>query len=171
MKKQNKNVIENVELVDLFEEYKKLSEDSKTISFEKIVATVLFKIKSGFDSPQYKYLIDNINLAKQKKYDIIFRDFVISFGIQSKYGNESLVPIIKLEESNHAEAIDLSNSNDSEEISLFLNTLNDLIGDLLKQSKNIEIMPELMMYISNETNVYKLYFSKSWIAKLENATN
>ncbi|WP_369086030.1 MSC_0623 family F1-like ATPase-associated protein [Metamycoplasma spumans] len=171
MKKQNKNVIENVELINLFDEYKQLSEDKNTISFEKLITTVLFKIKSGFESSQYSYLIENINLAKQKKYDFVFSDFVISFGIESKYGNESLVPIIKKAETNHAKSVDFSNSNNHEDISIFLRTLNDLINELFKQGKNVEIMPELIMYISNETNVYKLYFSKSWLAKVQNAIN
>ncbi|VEU75722.1 Protein of uncharacterised function (DUF2714) [Mycoplasmopsis maculosa] len=171
MKKDNiKNNSDSIEFFDMYSYYEKAKNSNTIINFEKLIATVLFKNKIGFESEAYNLFVSNIIDTKKNREDFIFENFVISFDVQQKFALDALVPSLKANESNYVNAFDLTKS-DEKELNEFLKTYNETINEWLLKSWFVEIMPGIIMYISKNTNKYKLLFSKNWISKINNAIN
>lgn len=157
---------EALERKKLEEQNYELFEELKTgpnfVSFEKLLSSSLIESKLEIRGAFASELVNKLEQAIFKKQDIVFRSFVITFNLNLRYSLTKLVPIISLKESSNVEAVNLSKSDD-EAIANFLNIFNEKINSLLNQKKCLEIVNNMIIFISQETKSLKITFSKELI--------
>ncbi|WP_412031486.1 DUF2714 domain-containing protein [Metamycoplasma buccale] len=165
MKNNKKITLENQALLDFFADYKETITKENYVKFEKLMASVLLKNNLGFTSPLYVEFFEAMQLALEKKYDIVYKEFVITFNINPKFGLDMLVPMLDDKESSNNEAINFKFSK-KPEMNKFLDDMNKEIGALLLANNYIEIIPNVVLYVSENTNQLKLLFSETVTNKI-----
>ncbi|EOA07082.1 Hypothetical protein MYEA_5430 [Mycoplasma yeatsii 13926] len=162
MRKNDKNSIINLETFDVFDLFKKTKASQNYISYKKLIASVLLGSNLGFNSDQYLEFEEMTNKALENKFDLLLKDFVISFNVDHKYGLNILVPILTDKESTNNEAISFIKSSD-EKLNNFLNVFNLYISKLINDDKCIEIFPEIIVYRSKNTTSLKILFNEKYL--------
>ncbi|WP_338822553.1 DUF2714 domain-containing protein [Mycoplasmopsis felifaucium] len=163
--KKNKTHENSQELFNLYKEYEEIIKNDNYVSYKKIIASILLKINSGFHSEEYEEFTKVINEAINNKWDIIFDQFTIDFNIVSKFSLDTLVPILAHNESSANEAISLKSEEPSNYADI-TRELNAEIQKLLKENKYVEILPNLVLFVSPNTGSLKLFFDKSLTVKI-----
>ena len=104
-------------------------------------------------------------MAVNKKYDLVYKDFVITYNLNPKFGLNNLVPMLNTYESSNNEAINLKSSS-NRMMNKFLTNLNAEINNLLLTKYYVEVIPETILYTSDNTNELKLLFSENVATKI-----
>ncbi|UUD37032.1 Protein of uncharacterised function (DUF2714) [Mycoplasmopsis californica] len=157
MKKANKITKQEFNFFNLYEE---AIDSQKFISYEKFIASVLLESKLGFSSNEYLTFEKTFNEAINKKFDLLFEHFVLHFDVNLRFSSDALVPTIVSNESASVEAINLR-SNADQKINLFLQNYNSLLYDLIRAGNYVEILPKIVIYVSENTRAIKILFDKS----------
>ncbi|ACF07157.1 Protein of uncharacterised function (DUF2714) [Metamycoplasma arthritidis] len=163
--KRNKE--QEQQLFDAYQAYNDARAEDSFIKYDKLIASVLLKNNISFNSEIYIKFVEKMTMAINKHYDLLFRDFVITFNVNGRFGNDLLVPMIANFESSNNEAINFREAltNDTK-ASQFLYDLNNEIARLLNQKSYVEIFPNIILYISPNTEHLKLLFSRETVSKL-----
>ena len=153
-------------IVDFYDDYKTIiTNQERFISFDKLIASVLLKDMLGFDSEAYIQFNDMLMMAVNKKYDLVYKDFVITYNLNPKFGLNNLVPMLNTYESSNNEAINLKSSS-NRMMNKFLTNLNAEINNLLLTKYYVEVIPETILYTSDNTNELMLLFSENVATKI-----
>lgn len=162
-----KNKEQEKQLFDAYHAYDDARAQDAFIKYDKLIASVLLKNNISFNSEIYTKFIDKMTMAIKKHYDLLFRDFVITFNVNPRFGADLLIPMIATNESSNNEAINFRESLTGDaKFSQFLYDLNNEIVRLLNQKQYIEIYPNIILYVSPNTEHLKLLFSKEVVSKL-----
>ncbi|WP_027334140.1 MSC_0623 family F1-like ATPase-associated protein [Mycoplasma elephantis] len=157
MKKKENNAKYN-----FYSDYENYITLDNFISYDKLLATSLFKSKVNFESDIYEKFKKNIDLAIYKKWNLVFKDFVISFNIDPKYGNNTLVPVLIKNEQTNSEAINFIPEKENDGYNSFLEILNNELSFLLNNMYIVELIPGLIVFISKNTKNKKVLFSEKF---------
>ncbi|QBF34603.1 DUF2714 domain-containing protein [Mycoplasmopsis phocirhinis] len=153
-------------LFDLYAEYEQKRESKNFVSFTQLHASVLLSFGDGFEAQSFKTIQQRVNLAQNKKYDIVFNKFVISFERITKYSSNILSPVIAQGESSTNDAVILS--HDSElTLSRYLVKLNQEIDKLIDEGNFVEVIPYAILYRSTQSKKLKLSFGKEMLATIK----
>ncbi|WP_322901147.1 MSC_0623 family F1-like ATPase-associated protein [Mycoplasmopsis felis] len=156
---------ETQELFDLYADYKKIQKDSKFISYKKLLASILLRINSSFNSTEFQNLSEQIEYAIANKYDILFDEFTVNFNLVPKYSTNVLVPTLSSAESSTNEGFLLTSSTTSD-FQVIVEQLNKEIWKLLGESYFVEFLPKMILFVSSQSGSLKLFFDKSLTAKI-----
>ena len=75
-------------IVDFYDDYKTIIiNQERFISFDKLIASVLLKDMLGFDSEVYVQFNDMLMMAVNKKYDLVYQDFVITYNLNPQFSS------------------------------------------------------------------------------------
>ncbi len=159
--KKNKN--ENSELFNVYAEYEEIITKENFINFTQLITSILFKNNLGFQSQTYLDFLKYLNEGLDKRYDIVYDNFIINFNVNPKFDIEKLVPMLSNFESSNNDAINLKNSITDESLNKFLNDLNIEISRVLNSHCFVEIIPNVIIYLSENTGQLKLLFNKEII--------
>ncbi|QSF13619.1 DUF2714 domain-containing protein [Mycoplasma sp. Mirounga ES2805-ORL] len=170
MKKNKNTKLDKTNLFDVYKHYKEIKEDPFFISFDKLTASVLIKSQLGFDSKVFNDFEKQIQKAINNKYEILFRNFVISFNVNLKFSADILVPIVTSKLSSNSETINFKSSNEISKDN-FLSIYNEIIYQLLKQGNYLEVLPNLIVHLSKSTNSLKVSFSEQWVMDIDRGDN
>ncbi|MBN4089647.1 DUF2714 domain-containing protein [Mycoplasma enhydrae] len=162
--KKNKKISQ--ELFDVYAEYKEAKTKENLTTYNQLVTSALFKNNLGFQSELYLRFLDLLNEAMNKKYDIVFEKFVVTFNLNLKFSQTVMVPMISNVESSNTEAVNFKDSTKSDTYNQFLLDLNEEIAKALNAGHYVEIIPEILIYISPNTNEIKLLFSENIVVPL-----
>ncbi|AXE60534.1 hypothetical protein DA803_00255 [[Mycoplasma] phocae] len=157
--------IKNEEIFNFYAEYEKLTQSEKFISFDKFYATILLKINENFESELFEKFKRDFQLALTNKYELIFEKFVIGFNIDLKFSVSALIPILTDKESSATLAINFAKA-DNPTYQEFLNLLNEKLFALIEKGFYVELFPNLVMFLADNTKTLKLFFSKKWVTTL-----
>ncbi|MBN0970627.1 DUF2714 domain-containing protein [Mycoplasma phocoeninasale] len=163
--KNKSQKIQNEEIFNFYAEYEKLIQSEKFISFDKFYATILLRVNENFESKLFEKFKNDFQLALLNKYELVFQKFVISFNISLKFSTEALIPIITDKESSATWAVNFTVAEDPV-YQEFLNLLNEQLFSLIKQGFYVELFPNLVIFLANNTESLKLFFSKKWVTSL-----
>ncbi|ABC01736.1 DUF2714 domain-containing protein [Mycoplasma capricolum] len=158
MKHKNKQNSDQSFIV--FDLYEQIVNANNYIDYQKLLATVLLENQIGFDSKIYKEFENSYLLGLKNHYDLVLRDFVITFNVNLKISSDLLVPMISASESSNTDAINLKQSK-NEQYNKFLNTFNDCLISLIKQDLCVEIFPKIIIFKSKNTDKLKIIFDKT----------
>lgn len=164
LKKNKQNNLE-IQLFDLFRDYDDIIKSDNFISYEKLISTSLLKANTSFKNSKIAYLDQKIAEALAKKHEIIFRNFIISYQLNTRFSLTLLLPTITTTLSSNTRTLNLSASQDIE-VNGYLQILNNTIKELLNNRMCIEIFPEIVIFIDNSSNTLKLLFGKTHLATI-----
>lgn len=157
---------ETQELFDLYADYKKIQKDSKFISYKKLLASILLRINSSFNSTEFQNLSEQIEYAIANKYDILFDEFTVNFNLVPKYSIKCIcISTLSSVESSSNEGFLLTSSTTSD-FQVIVEQLNKEIWKLLGESYFVEFLPKMILFVSSQTGSLKLFFDKSLTAKI-----
>ncbi|BAP01187.1 hypothetical protein MCAL160_0758 [Mycoplasmopsis californica HAZ160_1] len=161
------NRLNELVLFDLYSLYNEKVQDPRFINFTQLNASILLSMGLGFESPIYTSYTSAIKNAVEKRFNIVFKEFIIGFDIIPKFSETILVPIITQQESSATDSI---NVRDSEHAGLneFLSQLNIKIAKLINDNYLLEVIPGSVMFKSQQTGKLKLLFGKDLLARIEN---
>lgn len=145
---------------DVYQVYEQAKMSTNFISYDKFMSSLLFNNNLGFESDIYKRFFNEFSSAFLEKKDVIFSKFIITFNVNLKFSSNALVPMIVYNETSNNESIVFSKSND-EQYNNFLTSLNKEIEQNLLQWKCLEIFPNVILFISPQTNTLIIVFDKS----------
>ncbi|WP_051521859.1 MSC_0623 family F1-like ATPase-associated protein [Mycoplasma leonicaptivi] len=167
LKRSNKKNIDipSQELFDIYNIYKNSKNSNRFISFQKLLTSPLLKSNLTFNSEEIFEFVNGIKKAMDKKYQILFKDFIVSFNLNPMYSLTSLVPIIASEESSNNFSLSVI-SSENPNLNKFLDLLNFEINELLAQGFYVEVLPNTLLMIKN--GKYKIFFDKQLTTKIEN---
>lgn len=156
MKKSKKITKSEFQFFNLYEE---AINSPKFVDFEKLIASVLLVSNLGFETPEYKLFEQIFQEAFSKKFDILFDFFILHFDKNLKFSDDALVPTITFVEDSNVETFNLKNSVNPK-MNLFLEKYNQMIHKLLTVGHFLEILPKVVIYISEHTKNIKILFDK-----------
>lgn len=158
-KRRRKIDIENQQLF-LDQQFQDYATEAEFISFEKLINIALVRSSLSLSSGVYTSLENRIKMATAKKQEFIFSNFVISWSLNDRYSKTKLVPTIIKNESTSNEGVMLKGGKNEAEISL-LKYYNDQLEFWIFNSKlKVEIIPNMIVYLSNNTNKLKIAFNE-----------
>ncbi|WP_025755512.1 MSC_0623 family F1-like ATPase-associated protein [Mycoplasmopsis cricetuli] len=168
--KKNKNQIKKYEIMfplfDLFKEFNELKNLDYFISYDQLMSSVLFKTSLSFNSDIYLKYLSTYSLALEKKYQMIYKTFIISFGIDSRIGNKFLIPIVQNSKNDSIDFVIFTSSSNLNE-NYFYECLNNEINALLQKSKIIEILPSILIYYSKNSKTLKISIDKNQVSEIK----
>ncbi|QJR44182.1 DUF2714 domain-containing protein [Mycoplasma miroungirhinis] len=163
LKKQQ--IKEEINTFDLYKDYTNIIESDNFITFEQLSATILLKMGLGFNSPIYVEFVEKFKKALTNKWDLLFKNFVITFNINLKFSNDVLIPMITTTEQSSNTTLNFYQDK-NEEFNKFLILFNNELTNLLDKNFSVEIFYELAIFKSKETNNLKLLFSKENVERI-----
>lgn len=155
--KRHKTVDEYKEVIEDLQ-YDEFSTKDKFSSFEQVANNSLLENNLSKKNPLFIELFQKIEDGIDDKHDFVLRDFVVTWIQNKRFSKSLLVPAVASKENPNIEAVNLSSSTDKD-IALFLNTFNIIAKKLIEQEEKVEILPNIIVYKSRETNVLKIAFS------------
>lgn len=163
--KNNVEITENI--FNVFSEFENAKLSPNFVSYDKFISSVLLKNSAGFNSNIYKQYDSNFKKALENKYNIMFENIIITFNINPKYSSDILVPMITKFEPSNNETISFKNLNFVTEYTKFLKILNDEITKILSLNKYLEIYPNVIIFVSQNTKSTKILFNKNICANIK----
>ncbi|WP_412031331.1 MSC_0623 family F1-like ATPase-associated protein [Metamycoplasma buccale] len=166
MSNKKQENLENKITLDFFSDYDNLVKKENFIAYDKVLASILLKNNSSFDSDLYKEFYNAVTHSIKNKLPIIFNKFSINFDMNLKFSTITRVPKLILSDdvnvvaSESEEGANLKSSTDVM-YNKFLATLNDEIITLIAKNYIVEILPNIIMFMSENTESLKLFFAKS----------
>ncbi|MCU4117254.1 DUF2714 domain-containing protein [Mycoplasma zalophi] len=165
LKINKKEPVQNKKNIDLFKDYKEIIKNEEFISFEQLSAEILIKMGLGFESNIYKEFVEKYKIALENKWDMLFKNFIISFNINLKFSSDVLSPLLINEEQSAHRTINFMSAEDNT-LNNFLTLFNDELTKLIEKNFIVEIFPELAIFKSKETSNLKLLFSEKVVERL-----
>ncbi|MBU4690940.1 DUF2714 domain-containing protein [Mycoplasma zalophi] len=165
LKINKKEPVQNKKNIDLFRDYKEIIKSQEFISFEQLSAEILIKMGLGFESNTYKEFVQKYKTALENKWDMLFKNFIISFNINLKFSSDVLSPLLINEEQSAHRTINFMSAED-DTLNNFLTLFNDELTKLIEKNFIVEIFPELAIFKSKETSNLKLLFSEKVVERL-----
>ncbi|WP_373435673.1 MSC_0623 family F1-like ATPase-associated protein [Metamycoplasma equirhinis] len=162
--KKTKNPVE-VKTFDFYKEFEKIKTEPNFISFDKFMATVLLKVDTNFESSIYKKFNSAFEEAFLNKYEMKFEKFVITFNINLKFSEKTLVPMLSKMDTSNTQTLNFTTAKEPE-YNTFLKALNEVFATLLAQNFIIELLPDLIIFNSEHINSTKLFFGEKWALEL-----
>lgn len=163
-KKELKNEQTETLLFDVYEDFLKLKQDSALVSYDQLIASVLFKNNLGFNSKVYEVFYNSHTKAIENKHELVFDSFVITFNINPKFSLNKLVPMLAKTQSSNSHGINLKNAND-QIMNQFLVDYNQNINQLIAKNHIVEVLPNIIIFNSLETKTTKLFFDASVVVE------
>ncbi|MGZ9413706.1 MSC_0623 family F1-like ATPase-associated protein [Mycoplasma sp. 480] len=146
---------------DLEQKYKEIEASEKFISYSRLMSSVLLSTGLSFESDVIKEYKSIYTKALVKKYDLVYLDFIISFGLNKKFSPKFLVPILVKEISSNTEHFDLRYDENLVKEN-FLTKLNNEINSLMERNFYVEVLPGIIIYFSSYSKEMKLVFKKDY---------
>ncbi len=166
MKKNKSNLTPTTNYFDVFNTYKEKKASVDLITYEELMASVLFDNKLGFESEVYLDFVKKFTLAFEKKLDIWFENFIINFNLNLKFSTTIMIPILVTKANSTTDAINFRNDQNPV-YNNFLISYNQKIKKLLLQNHPVQILPHLILFKSNLNGSLALVFSEKIIASIE----
>ncbi|MGZ9453955.1 MSC_0623 family F1-like ATPase-associated protein [Mycoplasma sp. AC157] len=151
---------------DVEQQYKEMEKSDKFVSYERLMSSLLLTTGLSFDSDIVKEYVANYEKAIVKKYDLVYLDFILSFGLSDKFGSKFFVPILVKDISSNNEHINFKFSEDLAKEN-FLVKLNEAINDLIARNLFVEFLPGIILYFSQQSKSLKLVFKINYAARIK----
>ncbi|MBN4089662.1 DUF2714 domain-containing protein [Mycoplasma enhydrae] len=134
---------------------------NKFISYQKLFSTLLIKASHGSKNRDLEKISNSLYLALEKRFDVIFDDFIIKYELSEHLNNYFISPTTSNTISTNFESIDLSANNKIQDPTL-IKLLNSEIKSLLKDGFIVEIMKGIAIW---QRQKIEIYFSKENILR------
>ncbi|BAP39717.1 MSC_0623 family F1-like ATPase-associated protein [Metamycoplasma canadense] len=133
---------------------KELIKQNKLIEFNKLVSTVLFKNNFKKDDVIFKEFLNEIRISLSENKTIIFKNFVLDYEFNYKFSLDKKIPYI------------LENKQDFKVDNFFKHAFNEEILRLIEAECYIEIIPNVILYFSQNSQTLKIYIKPEYFLNL-----
>lgn len=153
---------------NLYKKYESIrsKNENNILSFDTLISRPLLHNNVGFSSNEYINIKNMINEAVNKKYDLIFDEFTITFNLNLKYSTSVMIPMVTNHSGEMSDnfAANLTSSDDYLTHKI-LRDFNNEITNFLGKGYYLEIIPNTILFYHNQE--LKLFFSKELSVKIQ----
>ncbi|ENY68744.1 Hypothetical protein MAU_5450 [Metamycoplasma auris 15026] len=163
MEKKNKLekkflIVANKEIKILNLEFNEIKKKNNFITFDKLLATIILKSNLKTNDKEVVFFLNKLEEGLIKKFDLVFDNLAISFGLSNTLNNLYLCPFLTKEAATNFESLNLSSNADLFNEKLIKN-FNGEINYLLANDFYIEILKNLI--IKKNADLELFYDEKS----------
>ncbi|MCV3754103.1 DUF2714 domain-containing protein [Ureaplasma zalophigenitalium] len=134
------------------------------ISFEALIHTALLDAQLPYDKELIQQVKNKIHKGLKEKSDFVTSFFVISFLKQMNFSLFRTYPTIVSTESSTKNSVSLKNDVQNPDLNCLLIAFDKIVHQLIvNENKNVELIPEIIVYKQVETKVLKILFSENFL--------
>ncbi|AKF41053.1 hypothetical protein AAW50_01200 [Mycoplasmopsis canis] len=161
-----KKSVNEEQLFDLYSKYNEIVEkqSSKILSFETIMSKPLLNNNLGFNSSGFKEIKNRLEKAVEKREEIKFADFTITFNLNLKYSPVTMVPLLSQQEFYSDNYVNSFDRDEDYTMNRLMYDMNVEIRKLLEKGYYLEIIPNTVIF--QDYDSLKLFFSKELTSKI-----
>ncbi|WP_027119695.1 MSC_0623 family F1-like ATPase-associated protein [[Mycoplasma] testudinis] len=151
---------------DIYDKYDQIVQLRDFISFNQLLGSTMLMTNEGPDSKVVDVFKRMLATAYDKRYDIVFNSFVISWVRNIRISLTKLIPTLDNPESSNVDALNTTIPTESAALDAFFKMYNTLINAYcIDENRYIEVIPNVVVYKIKGTTKLKIAFNAATLAK------